>query len=54
MENEYIDAEHELSRILSEEIVKQIDTDILSMLGVVEKKVHRRNAIEELWKNEIR
>lgn len=48
------DAEHELSRLLSEEIAKQIDTDILSMLGVVEKRVHRKNVIEELWKNEIR
>jgi hypothetical protein len=54
MKNEHIDAEHELSRLLSEEIAKQIDTDILSMLGAMEKRVHRKNVIEELWKNEIR
>jgi hypothetical protein len=48
------DAEHELSRLLSEEIAKSIDTEIGSMLGAVEKRVHRKNAIEELWKNEIR
>ena len=48
------DASEELSRLLSEEWAKQIDTDILSMLGVVEKRVHRKNVIEELWKKEIR
>ena len=48
----HLDASEELSRILSEEIVKQIDSDILSMLGVVDKRVHRKNKIEELWSKE--
>lgn len=47
-----LDASEELSRILSEEIAKQIDCDILSMLGVVDKRVHRKNKIEELWSKE--
>lgn len=47
-----LDASEELSRILSKEIAKQIDSDILSMLGVVDKRVHRKNKIEELWSKE--
>jgi hypothetical protein len=49
----HLDASEELSRILSEEIAKGIDSEILSMLGVVDKRVHRRNKIEELWSKEL-
>ncbi len=52
MDDFKIDASDELSRILSEEIAKQIDVDILSMLGAVDKRVHRQNVIKELWLEE--
>jgi len=48
-----IDASDEISRMLSEEIAKQIDADILNILGAVDKRVNRRNKIEELWPNEL-
>ena len=47
-----LDASEELTRISSEEWTKQIDSNILSMLGVVDKRVHRKNKIEELWSKE--
>ena len=49
-----IDASDEISRMLSEEIAKQIDAEIINYLGVYDKRVCRKNAIEELWKNEIK
>lgn len=52
MDDFKIDASDELSRILSEEIAKQIDADILTILGVVDKRVHRKNVIKELWPEE--
>ena len=46
-----IDASDELSRILSQEIVNQIDLEILELLKnyVNDKRVRRKMAIEELW-----
>jgi hypothetical protein len=48
-----IDASDEISRMLSEEFTKQIDAYILNILGAIDKRVHRRNKIEELWPNEL-
>lgn len=48
----HLDASEELTRISSEEWTKQIDSNILSMLGFVDKRVHRKNKIEELWSKE--
>lgn len=47
-----IDASDELSRMLSEELAKQIDADILSALGAVDKRTRRKMAIEDLWMKE--
>jgi len=49
MEN--IDVSDELSRILSQEIVNQIDIEIVEMLKnyANDKRTRRKMVIEELW-----
>lgn len=49
---ESFDIESELPRILSEEIAKGIDADILKNIMEIDQCASRKRRIEELWMNE--
>lgn len=49
MEDYTFDAEDELSRILSEEIAKGIDADIMKNIMEIDQRAQRKKSIEELW-----
>jgi hypothetical protein len=44
-----IDASDELSKILSEQIAKEIDKEILSSLGLEKRKYHRKKSINKIF-----
>ena len=46
------DIESELTKILSEQIAKEIDREILNSLGIVEKPMRRKNSINKIYKND--
>lgn len=41
--------ESELTKILSEQIAKEIDKEILSSLGLEERKYHRKKSINKIF-----
>ena len=48
-----VDIEYELTKILSEQIAKEIDRDILRGLGLEpDRNKRRRNSINKIYKNE--
>ena len=46
------DIESELTKILSEELAKEIDREILKSLGILERHMRRKNSINKIYKNE--
>lgn len=52
MEDYTFDAEDELSKLLSDEIAKSIDAEILKNIMEIDHRVSRKRRIEELWMNE--
>jgi hypothetical protein len=44
-----LDIESELTKILSEQIAKEIDKEILSSLGLEERKYHRKKSINKIF-----
>lgn len=48
--NYKLDIESELSKILSDELSRQIDNEILKSLGIVEKQVNRKYKIQKILK----
>lgn len=44
-----MDITDEMAKILSEEISKQIDMEIISSLGIEEKKYRRKKSIEKIF-----
>jgi hypothetical protein len=45
------DIETELTKILSEQLAKEIDIEILKSLGILEKPMRRKNSINKIYKN---
>jgi hypothetical protein len=45
------DIESELTKMLSEQIAREIDRDILKSLGILERPVRRKNSINKIYKN---
>lgn len=45
------DIESELTKILSEELAKEIDREILKSLGILERPMRRKNSINKIFKN---
>lgn len=45
------DIETELTKILSEQLAKEIDREILKSLGILEKPMRRKNSINKIYKN---
>jgi hypothetical protein len=46
-----IDIESELTKVLSEELAKGIDREILKSLGILERPIRRKNSINRIYKN---
>ena len=46
-----IDAADELSKILSEELAKSIDKEILKSMGIYSRNVRRMNSINKIFKD---
>jgi hypothetical protein len=44
-----VDLADELSKMLSEQIAKEIDKEILSSLGLEERKYHRKKSINKIF-----
>ena len=44
-----LDTAEELTKILSEELAKQIDKEILKRLGVFERPIRRKNSIQKIF-----
>lgn len=45
------DIESELTKILSEELAREIDREILKDLGILERPMRRKNSINKIYKN---
>lgn len=45
------DIESELTKILSEQVAREIDREILNSLGVFVRPVRRKNSINKIYKN---
>lgn len=43
------DIESELTKILSEQIAKEIDREILKSLGILERPIRRKNSINKIY-----
>jgi hypothetical protein len=47
------DIEAELTRMLSEELAKQIDSEILKSLGLKERNIRRIDKINKIFKSSV-
>lgn len=45
------DIESELTKILSEELAREIDREILKDLGILERPMRRKSSINKIYKN---
>jgi len=45
-----LDIESELTKILSEQVAKEIDLEILRKLGIFERPVRRNSSINKIYK----
>ena len=45
------DIESELTKILSEQLAKEVDLEILRKLGVFERPLRRKSSINKIYKN---
>lgn len=55
IENSYgMDIADELSKMLSEELAKGIDREILKSMGIEEKKYRRKKSIKNIFNDETR
>lgn len=46
------DIESELTKILSEELAKEIDKQILNSLGIFVRPMKRKNSVNKIYKND--
>ena len=49
-----LDTAEELTKILSEELAKQIDREILKSMGIFDRNIRRKNSIQKIFNDEAR